>query len=129
MAVAFRVWLIGSLGLAVYAVFSFLSLKRKVAASIHLYENVYLCDEIDTPFVLGIVKPCIYLSSKTPKEAWDNILVHEKAHIKRADHIWKVFGYALLVIYWFNPLSWISYLLFCKDMELACDEKATKDMD
>ena len=123
------VWLTGSFGLAIYAVFSFLSLKRKIAASILLYDNIYLCDEIDAPFVLGILKPCIYLSSKTPEEVWDNILTHEKAHVKRADHIWKLLGYLLLMIYWFNPLYWVAYLLFCKDIELACDEKATKDMD
>ena len=123
------VWLAGSFGLAIYAVFSFLSLKQKIAASILLYDNVYLCDEIDTPFVLGILKPCIYLSSKTPEKVWDNILIHEKAHLKRGDHLWKILGYVLLVIYWFNPLSWAAYLLFCKDLELACDEKATKDME
>ena len=88
-----------------------------------------MCDEIDTPFVLGILKPCIYLSSKTPEEVWDDILIHEKAHLKRGDHLWKILGYVLLVIYWFNPLSWAAYLLFCRDIELACDEKATKDMD
>ena len=123
------IWLIGVLVLAAYAVTSFWVLKRKVAASVLLYDNIYLCDEIDSPFVMGIMKPQIYLSSKTPKESWDYILKHETAHIKRVDHIWKLLGYALLAIYWFNPLSWISYLLFCKDMELACDEKAIKDMD
>ena len=123
------IWLAGSLVLVTYAVLSFLRLKRKVSASIPLYDNVYLCDDIESPFVMGIFKPCIYLTSKIPREAWDSILKHEYAHIKRADHIWKLFGYALLVIYWFNPLSWVSYILFCKDMELACDEKATKDMD
>ena len=123
------IWLTGSLGLIFYAVLSFLRLKRKVAVSIHLYDSVYLCDDIESPFVMGILKPRIYLSSGIPKEAWGYIMSHENAHIKRGDHIWKLFGYALLVAYWFNPLSWISYILFCKDMELACDEKATKDMD
>ena len=127
--IASYIWLIGDLALIAYAVASFLGLKRKVEASIPLYDNVYLCDEIESPFVMGILKPRIYLSSKTPKEVWESILKHEKAHIKRGDHIWKLFGYALVVIYWFNPLSLFSYILFCKDMELACDEKATKDMD
>lgn len=127
--IASWIWLTGSFGLAIYAVLSFLSLKRKIAASIFLYDNVYLCDEIDTPFVMGIFKPCIYLSSRIPEEVWENILIHEKAHLKRGDHLWKILGYVLLVIYWFNPLSWAAYLLFCKDLELACDEKATKDMD
>ena len=127
--IASYIWMIGSLGLVIYVVLSSLKLKRKVAATILLYDNVYLCDEIESPFVMGIFRPCIYISSKTPKEAWEWILKHEKAHIKRADHIWKLLGYALLVIHWFNPLSWLSYILFCKDMELACDEKATKDMD
>ena len=127
--IAFYFWLAGSFGLIIYAVLSFLGLKRKVAASILLYDNVFLCDEIESPFVMGIFKPCIYLSSKTPKKVWDSIFVHENAHIKRGDHIWKLIGYVLLVIYWFNPLSWTAYILFCKDIELACDEKATKDMN
>ena len=123
------VWLAGSLGLVFYAVLSFLGLKRKVAASILLFDNVYMCDEIESPFVMGIFKPSIYLSCKIPKEVWDSILKHENAHIKRADHIWKLLGYGLLVVYWFHPLSWAAYILFCKDLELACDEKATRDMD
>ena len=127
--VAFCVWLLGSLVLLFFAVLSFLKLKQKIATSIHLHDNIYLCDDIESPFVMGILKPCIYLTSKIPGEAWDSILKHEYAHIKRADHIWKLLGYALLAIYWFNPLSWIAYILFCKDMELACDEKATKGMD
>lgn len=127
--VALGVWLVGSFVLVFYAVLSFWKLKQKIAVSIHLHDNIYLCDDIESPFVMGIFKPCIYLTSKIPKEAWESILKHEYAHIKRADHIWKLLGYALLVIYWFNPLSWIAYILFCKDMELACDEKATKGMD
>ncbi len=127
--VAFGAWLVGSFVLFFYAVLSFLKLKQKIAASIHLHDNIYLCDDIESPFVMGIFKPCIYLTSKIPKEAWESILKHEYAHIKRADHIWKLLGYALLAIYWFNPLSWIAYILFCKDMELACDEKATRGMD
>ena len=129
LKVASWVWLIGSLGFIIYAMGSFFRLKQKVTAAICLYDNVYLCDEIDSPFVLGIVKPCIYFSSKTSKEAWENILMHERAHIQRGDHLWKILGYILLSIYWFNPLSWVAYLFFCKDIELACDEKVTGDMD
>ena len=127
-AVSF-VWMFGSLGLVMYAVLSFLKLKRKVAGSIYMHDNIYLCDDLESPFVMGILKPRIYLSSGIPKEIWDSILKHENAHIKRKDHIWKVLGYALLVIYWFHPLVWISYILFCKDVELACDEKVTRGMD
>lgn len=123
------IWLMGMTMLLTYAVLSFTGLKRKVAASICLYDNVYICDEIDSPFVLGIVKPRIYLSSQTPSEVWEPILKHERGHLGRGDHIWKLLGFFLVAIYWFNPLSWVAYILFCKDMELACDEKATKDMD
>lgn len=123
------IWLMGMTMLLTYAVLSFVRLKRKVAASICLYDNVYLCDEIDSPFVLGIVKPRIYLSSRTPSEVWEPILKHERVHLGRGDHIWKLLGFCLVAVYWFNPLSWAAYILFCKDMELSCDEKATKDMD
>ena len=122
-------WLVGMFVLLTYAVLSFVGLKRKVAASICLYDNVYICDEIDSPFVLGIVKPHIYLSSQTPSEVWEPILKHERVHLGRGDHIWKLLGFFLMAVYWFYPLSWVAYILFCKDMELACDEKATKDMD
>lgn len=123
------IWLVGMFALLTYAVLSFVRLKQKIAASICLYDNVYLCDEIDSPFVLGIVKPRIYLSSQVSSEVWEPILKHERVHLGRRDHIWKLVGFFLVAVYWFNPLSWVAYILFCKDMELACDEKATKDMD
>ena len=127
--IAVCVWILGGLGLSIYAIVSMRRIKRKVASAISLYDNVYLCDDIESSFVMGIFKPCIYLSSKIPKEVWESILKHENAHIKRADHIWKLVGYIILVVYWFHPLCWVAYILFCNDMELACDEKATKDMD
>ena len=123
------IWLLGILVFLIYAVFGFIKLKRKVQISVHLYDNVYLCDEIDSSFVMGIRKPCIYLSSKISRDVWKSILIHESTHIKRGDHIWKLLGYLLLMGYWFNPLAWFSYILFCKDIELACDEKVTKRMD
>lgn len=123
------VWLMGIAAFLIYAVYSFVKLKRKVAVSILLQDNVYLCDEIDSSFVMGICKPCIYLSSRISKDAWESILAHENTHIKRGDHIWKLLGYLLLMVYWFNPLSWFAYMLFCKDMELACDEKLTQRMN
>ena len=123
------VWIAGILVFLIYAVVSIWRLKQKIATRIPLQDNIYLCDEIESPFVMGVFKPCIYLSSNIPKDSYECILKHESAHIKRADHIWKFVGYIILMIYWFHPLSWIAYLLFCNDMELACDEKATKDMD
>ena len=127
--IATCVWIIGIFVFLIYAVVSIWRLKQKIAARIPLHDNVYLCDNIESPFVMGIFKPCIYLSSKTPKDYWECILKHESAHIKRADHIWKFVGYIILMIYWFHPLLWVAYILFCRDMELACDEKATKEMD
>lgn len=127
--IATYIWMIGILVFLIYAVVSIWKLKQRTAVSILLYDNVYLCDEIDSSFVIGIFKPCIYLSSRISKDVWGSILVHENTHIKRGDHIWKLLGYLLLMVYWFHPLIWVAYILFCKDMEFACDEKATWEMN
>ena len=92
-------------------------------------ENIYLCDNIDSPFIFGIVKPKIYIPSGYSDEQMEYIIAHEKSHLKRKDHWWKPLGFALLSVYWFNPLIWIAYVLLCRDIELACDEKVIKDME
>lgn len=130
------VWLTGIGIMILYALFSFVLLKRKVAASVLLEKNIYVCDEVKSPFILGIVRPKIYLPSEIGKAGRtesgsmrDCVLQHERTHLRRGDHFWKPLGFAILCVYWFHPLCWIAYMLFCKDIELACDEKATKDMD
>lgn len=122
------IWVIGIFALAIYAVVSFVRLRRQTAESIKYAENIYLCDRIPSPFILGIVKPRIFLPSAINEADIPYVLAHEKAHLKRRDHLWKPIGFVLLSIYWFNPLIWIAYILLCRDIELACDEKVIKSM-
>ncbi len=129
MGIAGWLWGIGVLVLLVYACISYGVLYRKVRASVPMGEKIYLCDDIETPFILGIVKPHIYMPSGMEDEVSRYVVAHEKAHLKRLDHFWKPFGYVLLAVYWFNPLMWIAYVLLCKDIEMACDERVVRDME
>lgn len=122
------IWVIGIFALAVYAVVSYVKLRKQTAEAVPYRENIYLCDRIPSPFILGIVKPRIFLPSSMEESDMPYVLAHEKAHLKRRDHLWKPFGFALLCVYWFNPLIWIAYILLCRDIELACDEKVIKAM-
>lgn len=122
------VWAGGVLLMLLYSVISFVRLKRRVRASFVTDKNIYICDDISTPFILGIIKPRIYLPSALSGEELEYITSHEKAHLKRLDHLWKPLGFVLLSVHWFNPLMWISYILLCRDIELACDEKVLKDL-
>ena len=122
------VWLVGVVGMLLYALISFLRLKRTVSASVLVKENIYMCDEVKTPFILGIIKPKIYIPSDMDEKALDYVIAHEKAHIKRKDYLWKPTSFILLSVYWFNPVLWLSYILLCRDIELACDEKVIRDM-
>lgn len=123
------VWLAGIVVLMIYAFVRYLIIWRRVKESICIKENIFICDRIGTPFILGIVRPYIYLPSNMNDEQMSSVIAHEQAHLKRGDHFWKPFAYCLLVIYWFNPLCWVAYILLCRDIELACDEKVIKDMD
>ena len=127
--VASAVWLTGIAAMLIYALVSYLRVRRTVAASIPAGEGVRVCDEIKSPFILGIVRPTIYLPSKLPMNTVEQVLAHERAHLARHDHWWKPLGYAILSFYWFNPLCWVAYILLCRDIELACDEKVIRDMD
>jgi len=122
------IWPAGMAVMVLYALISYLRLKRKVSASIDVGNGVYICDYIDTPFILGIVKPKIYLPSAMEPDSASHVLAHERAHMARKDHWWKPLGYALLSAYWFNPVLWLAYILLCRDIELACDEKVIRDM-
>lgn len=123
------VWLLGFAALGFYALLSYVSLRRKVAASLQIEKNVYECDEIESPFILGILRPRIYLSAGLKEEQKLCVIAHEKAHVERLDYVWKPFGFLILSLYWFNPLCWVAYYLLCKDIEYACDEKATSKKD
>ena len=123
------VWLIGLAAMLAYALVSYLRLRRCVRASIPLRENIYVCDEVPSPFILGIVHPRIYLPSALDEAQRGSVLSHERAHLARRDHWWKPLGFALLAVYWFNPLLWLAYTLLCRDIELACDERVLRGMD
>ena len=121
-------WIAGIAAMLFWALVSFLKLRRQVRASVREEKNVYLCDEIRSPFILGVFRPRIYLPSHLSGRQKELILMHEQAHLKRLDHVWKPLGYLLLSVYWFNPVIWLAYILLCRDIELACDERVTKDL-
>lgn len=123
------VWLIGLGAMLLYALVSYLRLRQRVSVSLCVRENIYLCDAISSPFILGVVKPHIYLPSTLDEVQRQNVLSHERAHLTRRDHWWKPLGFALLAVYWFNPVLWLAYTLLCRDIELACDERVIRTMD
>lgn len=126
MAVLGIVWLIGVALLLTYTCVSFIRVRRQVREAVTHEENIMLCDRIATPFILGIFRPRIYLPSSMNEADMEYVIAHEKAHLKRHDHLWKPLGFILLAVYWFNPLIWTAYVLLCRDIELACDEKVIK---
>lgn len=123
-----KVWLAGVAAMTAYTLFSYLRIRRRVAVSVPLEGNVRLCDHIDTPFILGILSPKIYLPSQLKEQDREYVLAHERAHLRRLDHLWKPLGFFLLTVYWFNPLCWLAYILLCRDIEMACDEKVIKEL-
>ena len=122
-------WLTGAFAMLVYAAVSYLRLRRRVSAAMPLRDDIWICDELESPFILGIIKPRIFLPSPMVEAQTEYVISHENAHLKRHDHWWKPLGFALLALHWFNPLCWLAYSLLCKDIELACDEKVIKGMN
>ncbi len=122
-------WLAGMAALLVHALVSAGKLKRKLATAILLRDNIYESEFVDSPFVFGVVKPSIYLPMHMDEGTAAHVIAHERAHLARRDHWWKVLGYLVLALHWFNPLVWLAYILFCRDIELACDEKVVKELD
>ena len=123
-----RIWVAGILAMLFYAIGSYLVLKRRVATAIPLQTRVKQSEWAVSPFVLGLLHPVIYLPYQIPDQDLTYVLSHERAHIRRKDHIWKIIGFFLLSVYWFQPLLWIAYLVFCRDIEGACDEKVLKEL-
>ena len=124
-----NVWLLGIAAMLVYTGVSYLLLRRKIAIAVLLKENIFQSENVDSPFVLGIIKPKIYLPFQMDERDLAHVIAHEKSHIRRKDHWWKPVGFLLLAIHWFNPLMWVGYILLCRDIELACDEKVIQKMD
>lgn len=124
-----KVWVIGIAGMILYTVISYWRVRRKIATAVLLRDNIYQSENVISPFVLGIVQPKIYLPFHMDEQDISHVVAHEQAHIRRKDHWWKPLGFLILTLHWFNPLMWLSYVLLCRDIELACDEKVVKDFD
>ncbi len=122
-------WLAGMAALLVHALVSAGKLKKKLATAILLRDNIYESEFVDSPFLFGVVQPNIYLPMHMDEGTAAHVIAHERAHLARRDHWWKVLGYLVLALHWFNPLVWAAYILFCRDIELACDEKVVKGLD
>ena len=122
-------WIVGMLFMFLYAMVNFRRIRTMVKEAVPLKDNIWICDAVKSPFILGIVRPRIYLPSDTDEEQLSYVLAHEQAHLKRKDHWWKPLGFLLLLVYWYHPLVWAAYILLCRDIEIACDEKVIKDMD
>lgn len=127
--IAAILWLCGMGILLLYSIISWLYLRFTVRVSLEHSAGIYLCDEVKSPFILGIFRPRIYLPSGIDRETMTHVLAHENAHLKRLDHLWKPLGYLLLSIHWFNPVLWVAYILLCRDIERACDEMVLSNTD
>lgn len=127
--IAAGIWCVGAIGLAAYAVAGSLAMKKRLAPSICIRSNLYSCDYIRAPFIFGVLHPRVYLPSGMEGEELAYVLAHEQVHLKRKDYLWKPLGFLLLAVYWVNPLMWIAYRVFCRDVELACDEAVVRNLD
>ena len=122
------IWIFGMIALALYTAISYWRLHRKVDTAVRYKDNIFQSENVKSPFVLGIIKPRIYLPFNMNGQDLEHVVAHEQAHIHRKDHWWKPFGFLLLTIHWFNPLVWLAYVLLCRDIELACDERVIKEL-
>lgn len=121
------VWLAGAAALLLYTMVSTLRLRHRVREAVRLRGNIYQSERIDSPFVLGTIRPKIYLPYRMDSRDRQHVIAHEQAHLRRGDHLWKPLGFLLLTIHWFNPVMWLSYVLLCRDIELACDETVIRE--
>ena len=128
MTILTIVWIIGILLLATYTVISYWRLHREIDTAVRYKDNIFQSENVSSPFVLGIINPRIYLPFSMNEQDMEHVVAHEQAHIRRKDHWWKPLGFLLLTVHWFNPLMWLAYVLLCRDIELACDEKVIKEL-
>ena len=127
--VAANIWLLGVLAMLVYTAVSYISLRRKLRTAVILRNSIFQCETVQSPFVLGVFRPRIYLPYTIEGQNLHHVVAHEQAHIRRKDHWWKPLGFLLLTVYWFNPLMWVAYVLLCRDIEIACDEKVIAKLE
>lgn len=123
------IWLMGVAGMLLYTVISYFRVRRKIGTAVLLRDNIFQSESVVSPFVLGIVKPRIYLPFYMNEQDMSHVIAHEQVHIRRKDHWWKPFGFLILALHWFNPLIWLGYILLCRDIEFACDEKVIKELN
>jgi len=122
------IWALGLVVMSSYGIIAYIKIRKNVSAAIPLWGQIKICDEINTAFILGMIRPQIYLPSDLKEPVLGHVLAHEEAHLSRRDHWWKACGFVLLTVYWFHPLVWIAYFLLCRDLELACDEKVIRNL-
>ncbi len=122
-------WIVGIVIMLAYTAISYFRVKSKIGTAVLFRDNIYQSENVVSPFVLGIIKPKIYLPFNMNGQDMNHVIAHENAHIRRKDHWWKPFGFLVLTLHWFNPLMWLGYVLLCRDIELACDEKVVKEFD
>ena len=123
------IWIVGMMVLLVYTVVSYAKVRQRIGTAVLLCDNIYQSENVVSPFVLGFIKPKIYLPFNMNEKDMEHVVAHERAHIRRKDHLWKPLGFFLLTLHWFNPLMWLGYVLLCRDIELACDEKVIGELD
>ena len=123
------VWIVGMLSMCLYALLTYLRLQKLVSTAVVMRDNIFQSEAVDSPFVLGVVRPRIYIPFRIEGRNLVHVVMHEQVHILRRDHWWKPLGFVLLSVYWFHPLMWLAYILLCRDIELACDERAIKELD
>ncbi len=123
------IWLCGIAGMAGYMIVSYICVWRRVRNSTLFRDNIYMSEAVSSPFVFGIVKPRIYLPENIDAVNMSYVIAHEEAHLHRRDHLWKPLGFILLAVHWFNPVIWLAYILLCRDIEMACDERVVSDMN
>jgi len=127
--IAAAVWVTGTAAMLVYALVSYWKLKKSVYCAAPVRDRILACDEIEAPFILGVFRPTVYVPSSMAGQTLDCVIRHETAHLERRDHWWKPLGFLLLAVYWFHPLCWLAYILLCRDIEMACDERVIRDAD
>lgn len=128
MPVLAGIWAMGMTLLALHTAVSYWRLRRRVDTAVRYRDNIFQSEHVPSPFVLGIFRPRIYLPFQLNRQNLEYVVAHEQAHIRRKDHWWKLLGFLLLTVHWFNPLMWAAYILLCRDIEMACDEKVIKDL-
>ena len=123
------IWIAGIAGMLFYTTISCFRVKRKIDTAVLLRDNIFQSENVVSPFVFGIIKPKIYLPFHIDEKNAEYVIAHEQAHIRRKDHLWKPLGFLILALHWFNPLLWLGYILFCRDVEFACDEKVIRELN